>query len=102
VRDVLGKTAPGGIVCLTSVTAPGNTAEIDIGALNRTLVLNNDAVFGSVNANRRHYELAAQALTAADRSWLERLITRRVPLSQWADALKGQPDDIKVVIDFTL
>jgi threonine dehydrogenase-like Zn-dependent dehydrogenase len=102
VRDVLGKTAPGGIVCLTSVTAPGNTAEIDIGALNRTLVLNNDAVFGSVNANRRHYELAAQALTAADRRWLERLITRRVPLSQWADALKGQPDDIKVVIDFTL
>ena len=32
------------------------------GALNRELVLENDVVFGSVNANRRHYEAAAEAL----------------------------------------
>lgn len=102
VRDVLGKTAPGGIICLASVTAPGHTAPIDIGGLNRTMVLNNDTMFGSVNANRRHYELAAQALAKADRGWLERLITRRVPLAQWQDALDARPDDIKVVIDFTL
>jgi threonine dehydrogenase-like Zn-dependent dehydrogenase len=102
VRDVLGRTAPGGIICLTSVTAPGHTAQIDIGDLNRTMVLNNDAMFGSVNANRQHYELAAQALARADRRWLERLITRRVPLAQWQDALEARPDDIKVVIDFTL
>lgn len=102
VRDVLGRTAPGGIICLASVTAPGHTADIDIGDLNRTMVLNNDTVFGSVNANRRHYELAAQALAKADRAWLERLITRRVPLSQWQDALNARADDIKVVIDFTI
>jgi threonine dehydrogenase-like Zn-dependent dehydrogenase len=102
VRDVLGRTAPGGIICLTCVTAPGHTAQIDIGDLNRTMVLNNDTMFGSVNANRRHYELAAQALARADRRWLERLITRRVPLAQWQDALDARPDDIKVVIDFTM
>jgi len=102
VRDVLGKTAPGGIICLASVTAPGNIAPIDIGELNRTMVLDNDTVFGTVNANRRHYELAAQALAQADRKWLERLITRRVPLTQWQDALDARSDDIKVVIDFTL
>ena len=37
-------------------------------------------MFGSVNANRRHYEMAAEALQRADRGWLGRLISRRVPL----------------------
>ena len=58
--------------------------------LNRDIVLENDVVFGSVNANRRHYEAAAAALAAADRAWLERLITRRVPLDRWRDALTRQ------------
>ena len=34
--------------------------------LNRTMVLDNEAVVGSVNANRRHYQAAADALAAAD------------------------------------
>ena len=67
--------------------------------LNRDIVLENDVVFGSVNANRRHYEAAAAALAAADRSWLERLITRRVPLDSWRDALTRQDHDIKVVVE---
>ena len=40
-------------------------------------------VFGTVNANRRHYERAAEALATADRGWLRGLITRRVPLARW-------------------
>jgi threonine dehydrogenase-like Zn-dependent dehydrogenase len=51
-----------------------------------------------VNANRRHYEAAAVALAAADRAWLERLITRRVPLDSWREALERREDDIKVVV----
>jgi len=99
VRDVLGRTAPGGIVCLLSVTA-SRKMEIDIGLLNRTTVLDNDAMFGAVNANRSHYEAAARALTQADEAWLGRLITRRVPLARWGEALAHRPGDIKVVIDF--
>ena len=101
VRDLLGRTGANGIVCLLSVTAP-KIMEVDVGALNRTLVLDNDAVFGSVNANREHYEMAAQTLARADKEWLGGLITRRVPLDRWAEALESRPDDIKVVIDFTL
>ena len=33
----------------------------DFGQFNNTMVLNNDVVFGAVNANRRHYEIAAAA-----------------------------------------
>src|SRR5581483_6864825 len=101
IAGVLGHTAPSGIVCLAGVTAPGRMAELDIGSLNRTMVLNNEVVFGTVNANRKHYEMAADALAKADRAWLERLITRRVPLARWSEALERRPGDIKVIIDFT-
>ena len=68
--------------------------------LNRELVLENNVIVGSVNANRRHYEAAAEALRRADTDWLKALITRRVPLEDWAQALQRQPHDVKTVIDF--
>jgi glucose 1-dehydrogenase len=40
-------------------------------------------------------------LARADKSWLERLITRREPVEQWTNSLQRQQDDIKVVIDFS-
>ena len=101
VRDALGRTAAGGIVCLVGVSAPGQDFDVDIGLLNRTMVLDNDTVFGSVNANRKHYEDAVDTLQRADKTWLARLITRRVPVEQWTQALEQQPDDIKVVVDFS-
>jgi threonine dehydrogenase-like Zn-dependent dehydrogenase len=101
VRDALGRTGAAGIVCLVGVTAPGHKFDIDIGALNRTMVLDNDTVFGTVNANRKHYEMANDALKRADKAWLNRLITRREPVEQWTQSLERQPDDIKVVVDFS-
>ena len=92
---------PDGIVCLTGVSSAGRTLTIDAGALNRELVLENGVVFGSVNANRRHYQAAATALTEADQPWLERLITRRVPLGRWSTALQRRPDDVKAVVDLS-
>jgi len=100
IRDCLAATAPAGIVCLTGVTELGKVLDLDVGRLNRTMVLDNDVVFGTVNANRRHYEMAAEALAGADRSWLERLITRRLPLERWCEALEHRKGDIKVIIDF--
>jgi glucose 1-dehydrogenase len=99
VFDVMQHTAPGGIVCLTGVSPTGRQIEVDAGLLNRSMVLENDVVFGSVNANRRHYEQAAEALAKADPAWLERLISRRVPLDRWEEALDRRPDDVKAVIE---
>jgi glucose 1-dehydrogenase len=101
VRDVLGRTASGGIVCLVGVSAPGHAFDLDIGSINRTMVLDNDTVFGTVNANRKHYQDAVDALQRASKAWLARLITRRVPPEQWTQALVPEPDDIKVVVDFS-
>jgi threonine dehydrogenase-like Zn-dependent dehydrogenase len=101
VRDAFGSTAPAGIVCLVGVSTPGHDLPLDIGKINRTMVLDNEVVFGTVNANRQHYEDAVAALVRADQNWLSRLITRRVPAEQWTQALIQQPGDIKVVIDFS-
>jgi threonine dehydrogenase-like Zn-dependent dehydrogenase len=102
VFDSLTHTAPAGIVCLTGVSPTGHQLEIDAGAINRDLVLENDVVFGSVNANLHHYGLAAEALARADRSWLEALITRRVPLDRFTEALERGDDDVKVVIELNV
>jgi threonine dehydrogenase-like Zn-dependent dehydrogenase len=102
VLDAMRCSAPNGIVCLTGVSSGSRAIPIDVSTLNRSMVLQNDAVFGSVNANRRHYEAAAVALKKADPAWLERLITRRVPLSRWPEAMTRHPDDVKPVIDLTL
>ena len=62
-------------------------------------MLDNDVVFGTVNANRRHYESAAAALASADHTWLSRLITRRVALEDFADGFARRADDVKVVLE---
>jgi len=101
VFEAMANTASYGIVCLTGVSSVGRKIAVDMGAANRDMVLENDVVVGSVNANLSHYAAAADALAKADVDWLERLITRRVPLADFADALEARPDDIKVVLDLT-
>lgn len=99
IATLLPQVAPDALICLTGVGAP-RKREFDVGAFNRNMVLNNGAVFGTVNANRFHYQMAADALAKADHEWLARLITRRIPLERYAEAFDGRKGDIKVVIEF--
>jgi threonine dehydrogenase-like Zn-dependent dehydrogenase len=100
VVDVVSHTAPDGIICLLGVSDPGKPTTIDMGALNNDIVIGNRVLFGSVNANHRHYEAAMRALGRANPDWLRRLITRRVPLASWHEAFEKRPHDVKTVIDF--
>ena len=102
VLDVLGSTEPDGIVCLAGVSSGGHKIKFDVGDFNRTIVLENHVVFGSVNANRRHYRAAADALARADKAWLARMISRRVPLANWREAFEKKDGDIKVVVEFAV
>lgn len=99
IATLLPQVAPDSLICLTGVGA-SRRIEFDIGLFNRNMVLNNGAVFGSVNANLHHYRMAADALLRADPEWLARLITRRVPLARFADAFDHRKGDIKTVIEF--
>ncbi|MFE0822219.1 glucose 1-dehydrogenase [Streptomyces sp. NPDC058807] len=98
VFDAIRGTAAYGVVCLTGVSPTGRSLTVDAGTVNRDIVLENDVVVGSVNANPRHFRQAADALARADRDWLDRLLTRRVPLAQATRAFERSPGDIKTVI----
>ncbi|MEE2034564.1 glucose 1-dehydrogenase [Rhodococcus chondri] len=99
VIDTISSTRRYGITCLTGVSASGRTIDVDAGSLNRSLVLENDVVVGSVNANLRHYRAAADVLAGADPAWLEAMITRRVPLRSAVEAFTPTDNDVKVVLD---
>jgi len=102
VFQCMQRTPPGAIICLTGISTAGRKLEVDAGLLNRNIVLENDVIFGSVNANRRHYEAAAKSLAEADSQWLSRLVSRRLPLESWQEALQPELDAVKTVIDFSL
>jgi glucose 1-dehydrogenase len=101
IADSLHAVAPGGVVCLTGVGSGGRTTGFATADLAATMVLQNNVIVGSVNANKRHWYKAAQLLARADRAWLSRLITRREPPAAFMRALQRQPDDIKVVLQFS-
>jgi threonine dehydrogenase-like Zn-dependent dehydrogenase len=100
VADVMRQASVDGVVCLTGVSSSGHPLPFDFGSFNRNMVLGNVVTFGTVNANKRHYEMGAEALARADRGWLSRMITRVVPLERWQEAFQGRPEDIKVVLQF--
>jgi threonine dehydrogenase-like Zn-dependent dehydrogenase len=98
VFDAMQATASYGVVCLTGVSPKGRSLSVDAGSINREIVLENDVVIGSVNANLDHYRAAADSLAQADLDWLGRLVSRRVPLDSFHDAFEARDDDVKVVI----
>jgi threonine dehydrogenase-like Zn-dependent dehydrogenase len=100
IADAIQAVAPGGVVCLTGVGSGGRTVGLPTADIASNVVLRNNVVVGSVNANKRHWYKAAQLLSRADRAWLARLLTRRERPADFARALARQPDDIKVLIQF--
>ena len=102
IAGVLARTAPDGIVCLPA-SAASHSARFDIGLFNRTMVLDNGVVFGTVNANRAALRDGRRRARARRPGWLD--APDHAPRAARALAPRrsstGQ-DDIKVVIDFTL
>ncbi len=100
IGDSIQKVKSGGIVCLTGVGAGGasgrTTADVAAAA-----VLKNNVIVGSVNANKRHWYRAGENLARSNREWLSRLITRREKPQNFKQALERQPDDVKVIIQFS-
>ena len=101
VVGALGGTVPYGIVCLTGTSTHQRRIPVDVNTLNHELVLDNDAVIGSVNAGLEHWAQAAEALASADAHWREQLLTRSVPLERALEAFEPHDDDVKVVVDLT-
>ena len=100
IADAARIISPGGVLCLTGVGSGGRTAEHATADIGSHMVLRNLVVIGSVNANKRHWYKAGEALARADHRWLSRLVTRRERPEDFTRALARTADDVKVVVQF--
>jgi threonine dehydrogenase-like Zn-dependent dehydrogenase len=90
-----------GVFIFTGV--PGRKAPINLDAdlIMRNLVLKNQVVYGTVNANREAFESAITDLGAFVKKWpqaVQTLITKRYAMEQHRDLLLGKAGGIKNVI----
>lgn len=96
--------APDGILCLLSVTGGHKVQPEPTDVINQRLVLQNNVVFGSVNANPRHFHVGVEDFVKLEKSHpgvLQRLLTVRLP---WQDYGKwfGQPrSGIKTTLEIS-
>lgn len=100
--DAMDMVAPNGIVCLTGVSGGARKLEVSVDHLNLEMVLSNKVVFGTVNANRRHFESGVHHLREIESRWpglLSRMITRRLPMRDFAVALERSPGHVKSIMD---
>lgn len=104
--EALESLSTNGILCLASVTPGDRRTEVPTDLLNLQMVLGNKVVFGTVNANRSHFEAGAQHLEQFQQLWpgtIAQFITHRFPLREFEAALRQQRDrdSIKVALDLT-
>ena len=60
-RSAAQRAVSGGIMCLTGIMNVDPQLDVDATAMNRSMVLHNQLLFGTVNAGRRHWEQAVDA-----------------------------------------
>lgn len=87
--DSLGLLRRNGVACLLGIDGREQQISIDGRALAVDAILQNRALFGSVNANRIDWNAAVEHLDLAQSRWpdaLEEFVGLRVPLDAFADA----------------
>ncbi|MGB8646205.1 MAG: glucose 1-dehydrogenase [Anaerolineae bacterium] len=104
--NLLDALALNGVYVMTGIPGGDRPLQIPGSQLIRELVLDNQIMFGSVNAARDHYQMAVDDLGRARLVWgdhIAQLITHRYPYAEYATAFSQHPaDEIKAAIDWTL
>ena len=100
--DAMQILASDGILSLLSVTGGHTTTKEPIDVINQDLVLRNNVVFGSVNANPRHFKMGASDMVQIEKKWpgvLRQLITDRLPWTDFNRWFKGEVKGIKTTLE---
>jgi glucose 1-dehydrogenase len=85
VFDAMEILGPNGVLCLLSVTGGDTINPEPVDLINQKLVLGNQVVFGSVNANPRHFKQGVKDFVTINKKWpgvMNQLLTNRIP---WQD-----------------
>ncbi|HET8951491.1 MAG TPA: alcohol dehydrogenase catalytic domain-containing protein [Solirubrobacteraceae bacterium] len=87
--DSIGLLGRNGVACLLGLDARRRAVELDGRVIGVDAILENRAVFGSVNAHRADWLSAVESLERARERWPEALsefVSLRVPLDRFAEA----------------
>lgn len=90
-----------GVLSLVGTYDPHIEEGVSLGRLALEMVLGNRTVFGTVNANRRYFEMGLEHMAEMEARWpgvLERFFTRRVSMDDFPRALDKARGDIKTVV----
>jgi len=100
--DTIGRLRRSGIACLLGIDPRKQELTIDGPTLALDAVLQNNVLFGSVNAQRQDWLAAVEALDDARTTWpdaLEQLIGLRVPLDRFEEAFAFRGGKATLVLD---
>jgi threonine dehydrogenase-like Zn-dependent dehydrogenase len=90
--------APGGVGALLGVPEDWEL-EVDAGRLHREMVLDNKALVGSVNSNRRHLATASERLADLPGWLVDRVVTGVYPPERLAAAFADDDTTIKTAVE---
>lgn len=96
--------APNGILCLLSVTGGTKSQPVPTDQINQALVLGNNVVFGSVNANPRHFQLGVNDFVKMEEKFpgvLSKVITHRLPWENFKTWFSGEGGGIKTTLEIS-
>lgn len=104
--NLLDALAIDGVYVLTGIPGGDRPLKIHGAELIRQLVLWNQAMLGSVNASRDHFQMAVDDLFHAKALWgdhVNGLITQNIPYHDYSEAFDHHgTDQIKTVIDWAV
>jgi threonine dehydrogenase-like Zn-dependent dehydrogenase len=103
VFDAMQMVARNGVLCLLSVTMGRDLIPEPIDDINQWLVLGNRIVFGSVNANIRHFKLGIRDFTRIEKRFpgaLRALLTDPLPWQDYRTWFVDRPG-IKATLEIT-
>lgn len=96
--------APDGVLCLLSVTGGHAVRPEPTDVINQDLVLHNNVVFGSVNANPRHFQQGVEDFLSIEKTWpgaLQQLLTTRLPWENYAQWFEHRGHGIKATLEIS-
>lgn len=99
--DVIKQLGANGIFIFTGVPGRRGPIEVDTDHIMRDMVLNNQAIVGSVNAPPQAFQSAIAHLTTFMQRWpdaVRSLITSRFPIDRALEPLSGHGGGVKNVI----
>jgi len=100
--DCLGLLRRSGILCVLGIDGRDHQVMVDGRTLGVDLILENRVLFGSVNAHRTDWLAGVEALDRVRQRWpgaLDALISGRLPLDRFEDALAFRGGKATLVLD---